>query len=125
MRSTSWRGGRGRTALGCVDCGIVVEKLDEDGRWVGTQERLVETPISDSERAEANTNGFDELPAGPLRTWVPTGVPAWEADHEVPLEDGGEQTIANLRCRCVPCHNAKTAREASDRARRRSGAAAR
>lgn len=43
----------------------------------------------------------------------------WEADHQVPLEDGGEHSIHNLRPRCVLCHTAKTAREATERARRR------
>lgn len=43
----------------------------------------------------------------------------WEADHHVPLEDGGEHTLENLRCRCVPCHQAKTAWENAERARRK------
>lgn len=43
----------------------------------------------------------------------------WDADHEVPLEDGGEHSVENLRCRCVPCHRAKTGAEARRRARRR------
>lgn len=49
--------------------------------------------------------------------------PDWEADHEVPLEDGGEHELHNLRARCVPCHRAKTARENSSRARRRRAVA--
>jgi 5-methylcytosine-specific restriction endonuclease McrA len=47
------------------------------------------------------------------------GAVSWEADHDVPLEDGGAHELANLRCRCVPCHAAKTAREARERAARR------
>jgi len=42
---------------------------------------------------------------------------AWEADHEIPLWDGGEHTMENLRARCVSCHAAKTAREAGQRAK--------
>jgi 5-methylcytosine-specific restriction endonuclease McrA len=46
----------------------------------------------------------------------------WDADHEVPLEDGGEHTLENLVRRCTACHKAKTAREASARAAlRRAG----
>jgi 5-methylcytosine-specific restriction endonuclease McrA len=47
----------------------------------------------------------------------------WDADHEVPLEDGGEHMLENLRCRCKDCHKAKTAREATARAERRRAAA--
>lgn len=47
----------------------------------------------------------------------------WDADHEVPLEDGGEHSLENLRRRCKDCHAAKTGREARERAaRRRAGA---
>lgn len=44
---------------------------------------------------------------------------AWEADHEIPLWEGGEHTIENLRARCVPDHAAKTARESARRAKLR------
>lgn len=43
----------------------------------------------------------------------------WDADHEIPLVDGGEHVLENLRSRCVPCHREKTAREAAERSRRR------
>jgi hypothetical protein len=47
------------------------------------------------------------------------GAVPWEADHQIPLEDGGPHHADNLHCRCVPCHRAKTAREATERAARR------
>jgi hypothetical protein len=47
----------------------------------------------------------------------------WEADHEIPLEDGGEHSLDNLVRRCVDCHRKKTARENSERAARRRLAA--
>lgn len=40
----------------------------------------------------------------------------WEADHEIPLWNKGTHTVENLRVRCVPCHRAKSAREATERA---------
>lgn len=43
-------------------------------------------------------------------------VVPWEADHEQPVADGGAHDLDNLRARCVPCHRAKTAREARARA---------
>lgn len=48
-----------------------------------------------------------------------TDATPWEADHEVPLEDGGPHTLDNLRCRCVPCHRAKTRAENRARADKR------
>lgn len=45
---------------------------------------------------------------------------SWDADHEIPLEDGGEHSLENLRARCCPCHKAKTAREATARAAARA-----
>jgi 5-methylcytosine-specific restriction protein A len=41
-----------------------------------------------------------------------------EVDHETPLEQGGTNEKSNLRTRCIPCHQAKTADEASARAGR-------
>ncbi|KOR22809.1 HNH endonuclease [Burkholderia cenocepacia] len=47
-------------------------------------------------------------------TWLP-----WrdEVDHEVPLEQGGSNDDSNLQLLCDDCHKAKTAAEASARAR--------
>lgn len=39
-----------------------------------------------------------------------------ETDHVVPLHRGGKDEWSNLQSLCVPCHTAKTAREAGDRA---------
>lgn len=44
----------------------------------------------------------------------------WEADHRVPLEDGGTHELDNLQCLCCPCHRLKTARENRERAARRA-----
>lgn len=38
-------------------------------------------------------------------------------DHIVPLHLGGRETDENRQCLCVPCHEIKSAGEASDRAR--------
>jgi 5-methylcytosine-specific restriction endonuclease McrA len=43
----------------------------------------------------------------------------WEADHRIPLEDGGPHHMDNLQVLCVPHHRRKTAREATERAARR------
>lgn len=54
-------------------------------------------------------------------TWVCTF--GWEADHIVPIVDGGALTIDNVQTLCATCHRAKTAREATARALRRRLAA--
>lgn len=40
-----------------------------------------------------------------------------DVDHIVPLEQGGTNEQSNLELLCEPCHKAKTAREAAQRAR--------
>ena len=40
----------------------------------------------------------------------------WEADHVVPLVEGGPHTLANMRTLCVPCHKRATAELAARRA---------
>ena len=39
-------------------------------------------------------------------------------DHRIPLADGGSDEADNKWCLCVPCHDDKTAREATARAAR-------
>lgn len=47
----------------------------------------------------------------------------FDVDHRVPLADGGEHALSNLQLLCNdPCHKAKTAREAGERAARRRAA---
>jgi 5-methylcytosine-specific restriction endonuclease McrA len=48
--------------------------------------------------------------------WLPA---QWEADHVVPLEDGGAHCPTNIARCCVPCHKAKTKAENRARADRR------
>lgn len=49
---------------------------------------------------------------------LPAGRSFWEADHVVPLCEGGEHSMDNLWTLCVPCHRTKTGHEASLRARK-------
>lgn len=50
---------------------------------------------------------------------------AWEADHIVPvIEGGGECDLTNLRTLCLPCHRKETAALAKRRAQRRQQAKA-
>lgn len=49
--------------------------------------------------------------------WYESGE--WEADHVIPVEDGGPHTPTNICRRCVRCHRAKTNAENRARAERR------
>jgi len=53
------------------------------------------------------------------------GSSLWEADHIIPVVEGGPTTFENLRTLCVPCHKAETAglkaRLALKRLRQRRG----
>lgn len=44
-------------------------------------------------------------------------TPGHPVDHIQPLWDGGSDDDSNKETLCVPCHDAKTAREAAERAR--------
>lgn len=43
----------------------------------------------------------------------------WEADHIVPVVEGGANELANLRTLCLPCHKAETRKLAARRAEQR------
>jgi 5-methylcytosine-specific restriction enzyme A len=43
---------------------------------------------------------------------------AVEIDHIIPLHQGGQDIESNLQGLCIPCHEAKSAREARDRCHR-------
>lgn len=58
------------------------------------------------------TNGYARLVSNHPRT-------LWEADHIVPLTDGGTFGLDNLQTLCQPCHIEKTADEARWRTKRR------
>lgn len=44
------------------------------------------------------------------------GVPVfWNADHIIPLKEGGELYLDNVQTLCVPCHKRKTSSERKSR----------
>jgi 5-methylcytosine-specific restriction endonuclease McrA len=49
--------------------------------------------------------------------WVVPNL--WEADHVVPLAEGGTHALENYRTLCVPCHKAETKALAGRRAAQR------
>ncbi|HEX8254347.1 MAG TPA: HNH endonuclease [Thermoanaerobaculia bacterium] len=47
----------------------------------------------------------------------------WEADHVLPVVEGGDSNLENMRTLCIPCHRGVT-RELRDRRTRKAHAAA-
>lgn len=69
--------------------------------------------VRDRERIRARDCGLCQACKRKGRTSI--GGPV---DHIVPLWDGGSDDDSNKEVLCVPCHDAKSAREAAVRARR-------
>lgn len=59
-------------------------------------------------------------PERPHNRFIGSEPESWEADHRVPLEDGGAHELDNLQPLCLRCHRAKSAAEARARAERRA-----
>lgn len=57
------------------------------------------------------------------RRWIDprAGVPVWEADHAVPICEGGALALENLRTLCRPCHVRATAELRARLAAKRRG----
>jgi 5-methylcytosine-specific restriction endonuclease McrA len=54
--------------------------------------------------------------------WPDTSRSWWEADHIIEVvRGGGRLGLENFQTLCVPCHKAKTARLARERAQERRG----
>jgi 5-methylcytosine-specific restriction protein A len=68
------------------------------GTWMRTRQRV------------ALAHGFACVDCG--RAWHPSRD---HIDHDTPLEQGGSNDDANLKPRCVECHQVKTTREAGKR----------
>lgn len=99
----------------CASCGRDCEA--ERRAW----ESLRPSKAWDAEdAADWYSKAFEERDAE-HREWLEQEPVGWQADHIVPLEDDGEHLLANAQTLCGPCHVVKTARENSERARRRNG----
>jgi 5-methylcytosine-specific restriction protein A len=70
-------------------------------KWMTTRERV------------ALAHGYRCVDCGCV--WVASRD---QMDHDTPLEQGGSNEDSNLRPRCITCAQAKTRREAMDRAGR-------
>lgn len=73
--------------------------------WAGVQDR---------DRIRRRDNGLCQQCLQQGRTAIGSVV-----DHKDPLWNGGSDDDGNKWLLCTPCHDAKTAKEAADRARQR------
>ncbi|MEP7132736.1 MAG: HNH endonuclease signature motif containing protein [Acidobacteriota bacterium] len=106
----------------CASCG-----LDTESRKRAIARLRRKDPTDKTVRkARELTAGFERavtIRAG--RPWIAVGRSLWEADHLVPVvEGGGGCGLENLRTLCIPCHHGVTSELARRRAASRRAAAA-
>lgn len=94
----------------CAICGADTERLQSDFRrfrnWL--------------KRHDLRKWNFAQVASGPyyalLLKWCSKrGIPSgrmdsdwWDADHVVPVHEGGKNLLENIRTLCIPCHKAET-----------------
>jgi 5-methylcytosine-specific restriction endonuclease McrA len=112
----------------CVWCGELIELVDPDDyrRAQRVRHRGDECEVGDRnclrefQRARVwKARDLVEIRGDPCCVDCGDIEAVWEADHEVPLADGGAHCPTNIVRRCRRCHRAKTIRENRERARRR------
>ncbi len=113
----------------CCHCGDPVPKGRRD--WCGdecvSRYRLAKGDQNEARRLLGKRDGgvcaLCRVQCRGRRHQYDPNVPPWEADHTVPICEGGALAIENLRTLCRPCHKTVT-RELRQRlaaARRKAG----
>lgn len=104
----------GLAEMRCVDCSKVCEQRSPAPERCKTLVPIGESGLRLHELWRREGHDVDTI-----KLWGGwKHVARWDADHDVPLWADGPHAIENLRVRCVDCHREKTAREATERARR-------
>lgn len=86
-----------------------------DGRWQFRP--FTYTPIQVRQMRQA----LQKRIAPPNPGWTPGRTTGWDADHIHPVEHGGGSCgLDNLQTLCHPCHKAKTAQQARQKAQQRN-----
>jgi 5-methylcytosine-specific restriction endonuclease McrA len=106
-----------------LECAYRAAKAQVYGAWryerIAAEMRLAGAPalIAITQRHRGQIKAIEDrlrrLGFDPGRTF-------FEADHIVPLEEGGPDALENARLLCVSCHKLATAEHAGRRARRPS-----
>lgn len=103
----------------CAGCGIDTEQLKRVLRF--THESLADLVLG-PHKWRGNLYWFRRLMLEWWGAYLWDNVEAmcsWQADHVVEVIDGGEPYLSNIQTLCTPCHKAKTARQAGERAKAR------
>lgn len=101
----------------CVSCGVDCEK----------QKRALRAALAASKRTHRRDGWWREVQSAQSEIRAAFGVDphrmtTWDADHIIPIAEGGDNTLENFQTLCQRCHKAKTAQQAADAAlRRRNG----
>lgn len=89
----------------CALCGFDTQRLERILTKLYTRLRRKYTP----QTARRYSTAIAALRSAWGVSWTVGANPLWEADHIVPVcEGGGLCTIDNLRTVCIPCHKAQT-----------------
>lgn len=85
--------------------------------WVWTfYDEVREEPAIYNDRNQRQHTVFEGCSKWAKRNGLPMDRDWIQIDHVVPIANGGAHHIDNLQALCVPCHKAKTTREAAVRA---------
>ncbi len=102
VRGRLWKRDRGV----CAQCGLDTDSITR---------RLI---AMDREAKRAATLELAKL-GFKLKPYRSALYSLWEADHVVPLAEGGSYSLDNIQTLCVPCHKEKTAEQAARKAKQR------
>lgn len=116
----------------CRSCGLDVEKLQKQMRrayrmamhleGVPRQGSMTRPYLNCRHRALAMIGPMVERRTGRVAGKLDLWRSWWEADHIVPLIEGGDHSAENLRTLCIWCHRGETANLATRRATARKAA---
>lgn len=101
----------------CALCGMDTEEARAECRqWIFREE----FPSDETYAAAIAASNAMRAKFMLLRFPMPEGGGSWwNADHILPLEEGGQNNLENLRTLCLRCHSRVTAEHAARRAHRR------
>lgn len=100
---------RERDAGVCCSCGVDTNQARRWWRRVAVAWQRISRRDPAAIRQAMRACGW---PGDTCRDW-------WEADHIHARADGGSDHPDNLQTQCVPCHKARTRKQAGERARKR------